>query len=50
MVRSLVDGIAEAIALGILTGMATVDPANWGALTLPARSARHLGVMGMLLT
>jgi hypothetical protein len=50
VVRSLVDGIAEAIALGILTGIATVDPANWGALSVPARSARHLRVMGMLLT
>jgi hypothetical protein len=50
VVRSLVDGIAEAIALGILTGIATVDPANWGALTVPARSARHLRVMGLLLT
>ena len=50
VVRSLVDGIAEAIALGILTGIATVDPANWGALSIPARSARHLRVMGMLLT
>jgi hypothetical protein len=50
VVRSLLDGIAEAIALGLLTGIATVDPANWGALTVPARSARHLRVMGMILT
>ena len=50
VVRSLVDGIAEAIALGILTGIATVDPANWGALTVPARSARHLRVTGMILS
>ena len=49
VVRSLADGFAEVVALGVLTGVATVDPANWAA-GLPARSMAHLNVMGMILS
>ena len=50
VVRSLADGFAEVVALGVMTGVATVDPANWAPAGLPARSMAHLNVMGLILS
>ena len=48
--RALVDALGRAIVTGILTGRATVDPANWRFQGLPARSIRHLNVIGAILS
>jgi hypothetical protein len=47
---SVIDALGQAIALGILTARATVDPANWTFQGLPARSIRHLNVIGGILS
>ncbi len=49
VIRSVTDGLGTAIALGILTASASVDPGNWRFQGLPARSVRHLNVMGAIL-
>lgn len=49
IVRSVTDGIGAAIAQGILAAKATVDPGNWTFQGLPARSIRHLNVMGSII-
>lgn len=46
---SIVSALGEHIALGVLTGVAIVDPGNWRFQGLPVRSVRHLNVMGGLL-
>jgi hypothetical protein len=49
IVRSVVNELGTAIALAIYTATATVDPGNWSFQGLPARSIRHLNVMGAIL-
>ncbi len=49
VVGSILGALGEAIALGVLTAEATVDPGNWRFQGLPARSVRHLNVMGAIL-
>lgn len=49
VVQSISQGFGSTIALGILTGRAIADPGNWNFQGLPARSVRHLKVMGALL-
>jgi hypothetical protein len=46
---SIFNALGDAIASGVLTAIATVDPGNWSFQGLPARSVRHLNVMGALL-
>ena len=47
--RSIFDTLGDALALGVLAASATVDPGNWRFQGLPARSVRHLNVMGAIL-
>jgi hypothetical protein len=49
VLRSVADGFGTAIALAILTASASVDPLNWRFQGLPARSVRHLNVMGAII-
>jgi hypothetical protein len=49
VVRSLSDALGEALAVAVLNAQATVDPGNWVFQGLPARSIRHLNVMGSIL-
>lgn len=46
---SILNALGDAIALGVLTAAATVDPGNWRFQGLPARTVRHLNVMGAIL-
>lgn len=48
-IRSITEQLGTAIALGVLTASATVDPGNWSFQGFPARSIRHLNVMGALI-
>ena len=47
--QSIFDALGDALALGVLAASATVDPGNWRFQGLPARSVRHLNVMGAIL-
>jgi Domain of unknown function (DUF4157) len=47
--NAFLSALGEAIATGLLTGSASVDPDNWIVQGLPARSVGHLRVMGGLL-
>jgi len=49
IVESVFGALGDAIATGVLTAIATVDPGNWHFQGLPARSVRHLNVMGAIL-
>ena len=49
VIESISAGFGEAIALGVLTARASVDPQNWSFQGLPARSIRHLNMMGMII-
>jgi hypothetical protein len=44
------DALGSAIAVSVLSGIATCDPANWIFRGLPARSVRHLNMMGAVLS
>lgn len=46
---SIVDALGEAIALGVLTAVASVAPENWRFQDVPARSVRHLNMVGAIL-
>ncbi len=50
IIRSASDGLADWIALGVLAAAASVEPANWVFQGLPARSVRHLNVIGAVLS
>jgi hypothetical protein len=50
MIRSAADGLADWIAVGVLTAAASVEPGNWVFQGLPARSVRHLNVIGAVLS
>lgn len=43
-------GLADMVALGVLTGVATAQPTNWVFRGLPGRAVRDLNMMGMILT
>ena len=49
VIESIVAGLGEFIALGVLSARASVDPGNWSFQGLPARSVRHLNVMGAII-
>lgn len=49
IIRSVLDGFGRLVALGVLAASASVDPGNWRFQGLPARSIRHLNVMGAIL-
>jgi hypothetical protein len=49
IIRTVADGLKTAVALGVLTATASVDPGNWNFQGLPARSVRHLNVMGAII-
>ena len=49
-IRSIAEGFADLVALGVLTGVAAVEPGNWRFQGLPARSVQHLNVVGTVLT
>ncbi len=50
VIRSISDALGEAIALGVLSARASVDPSNWSYQGMPARSVRHLNVMGGIIS
>jgi Domain of unknown function (DUF4157) len=50
VMRSIGQGFSDAVALGVLTGIAVAEPGNWTFQGLPQRSRTHLRMMGAILT
>ena len=48
--RAITNGIGNALALGILTARAICNPINWTYNGIPARTRRHLNVIGSIIS